>query len=377
MSKHISKIDKVLTGFSYAESRWARLGPYYAMFPMDFACSVISKYSKQGDLVLDPFAGRGSGTFAAAALARKTHGIEINPVGWLYSAVKLCPAPKRDVLRRLNEVIEISSQYSTEASSMGEFYICCFSLNVLCFLLAARKELKWKTDNVDSTLMAIILHYLHGKRGSSLSNQMPMAKSTSIQYSIDWWKSKGYFTPPNIDVLSFFTSRITWRYGRGRVDYSNRGHVVLSDSTTELKLLQSKCAESNTKIDLLFTSPPYYGVTNYHVDQWLRLWMLGGPDKPTVLGEKHKGRFNSMPDYEELLDVVFGECAKMLSNKAVVYVRTDYREFTLKTTKIALKKHFPDHKMTETFDFCTSKSQTELLNNTTEKVCEVDLLLQP
>jgi 23S rRNA G2069 N7-methylase RlmK/C1962 C5-methylase RlmI len=109
----------------------------------------------------------------------------------------------------------------------------------------------------------------------------------------------------------------------------------------------------------------------------LRLWLLGGPDKPTVLPEKHKGRFNSMPDYEELLDVVFGECAKILSHKGIVYVRTDYRKFTLETTKRILKKHFPNHTMFETLDFCTSKSQTELLNNTTVKVREVDLLLQP
>jgi hypothetical protein len=376
MSKRISKAVKVLSGFSYAESRWARLGPYYAMFPMEFACNVILRYSKQGDFVLDPFAGRGSSTFAAAALARKTHGIEINPVGWLYSSVKLCPAPKKDVLRRLNEIHEISSQYRKEASLMGEFYTICFSTDVLCFLLAARKNLNWKTDNIDSTLMAIMLHYLHGKRGDSLSNQMPMAKSTSMQYSIDWWKSKGYSIPPGIDILAFFNSRISWRYGKGRVDYSNRGHVVLSDSTTELKLLHNKYTESKTKVDLLFTSPPYYGVTNYHVDQWLRLWLLGGPDKPTTLSEKHRGRFNSMPDYEDLLDIVFGESAKMLSNKGVVYVRTDYRKFTLETTKNILKKHFPNHRMSETFDYCTSRSQTELLNNTVEKVCEVDLILR-
>ena len=377
MSKVILKMDKALSDFSCIESRWARLGPYYAMFPMEFACNVISRYSKRGDFVLDPFAGRGSGTFAAAALERKAFGIEINPVGWLYSTVKLCPAPKEEVLRRLNEILEISFQYLEVASSMGEFYLSCFSREVLCFLLSARNKLCWKTNSIDSTLMAFILHYLHGKRGSSLSNQMPMAKSTSIKYSINWWKRKGYSTPPDIDILAFFNSRITWRYEKGRFDYSNRGKVVLNDSTKELKVMRNKKARTSIKVDLLFTSPPYYGVTNYHVDQWLRLWLLGGADKPTLLSEKHKGRFNSMPDYENLLDVVFGECAKMLSNKGVVYVRTDYRKFTLETTKKVLLKHFPKHIMSETVDLCKSKSQTELLNNTTEKVCEVDLLLEP
>jgi len=375
MNKHISKIDKILNGFSYAESRWARLGPYYAMFPMDFACKVILNYSKQGDFVVDPFAGRGSSIFASAALARKTFGIEINPVAWLYSTVKLCPAPRKAVLDRLVEIIKISSQYDERAFEAVDFFKICFSHNVLCFLFAAREELSWKNNNVDSTLMALILHYLHGNRGSSLSNQMPMAKSTSINYSIEWWKNNGFNIPPEINVLDFFTSRIMWRYNKGRVDYSDRGHVILNDSVTELKSYYASTASK--KIDLLFTSPPYYGVTNYHVDQWLRLWLLGGADKPSILSEKYKNRFNSMQDYENLLDFVFGECAKSMSDKGNIYVRTDYRKFTLETTKKTLKKHFPNHKMSEIFDSCTKKSQTEFLNNTTRKVCEVDFILQP
>lgn len=377
MNENISGKEKILNGFSYAESRWARLGPYYAMFPMEFACNIISKYSKQGDFVLDPFAGRGSSTFAAAAMERKSYGVEINPVAWLYSAVKLCPAPKADVLSRLHEISEISFGYQDDALSMDEFYSICFSKNVLCFLLAARNKLNWKTDAVDSTLMALILHYLHGKRGSSLSNQMPMAKSTSVQYSINWWKGKGFVDPPEINIINFFTSRINWRYGKGEINYSKHSHVVLGDSTKDIKLLRDRYDGFNAKIDLIFTSPPYFGVTNYHVDQWLRLWVLGGLDKPTTLSEKHKGRFNSKPDYEDLLDSVFFESAKMLSDKGIVYVRTDYRKFTLEVTKKTLTKHFPNHKMTEKDSRSTSKSQTELLKNTTEKVHEVDILLLP
>ena len=105
--------------------------------------------------------------------------------------------------------------------------------------------------------------------------------------------------------------------------------------------------------------------------------MLGGLDKPTTLQEKHKGRFNSAKDYENLLDVVFGECAKMLSKKGIVYIRTDHRKYTLETTKSALLKHFPNHTMAEVNDFSTKKSQTEFLNNTTLKVREVDLILRP
>uniref|UniRef100_UPI000AE9AEE1 site-specific DNA-methyltransferase n=1 Tax=Treponema endosymbiont of Eucomonympha sp. TaxID=1580831 RepID=UPI000AE9AEE1 len=56
--------EQILKGHKTAESRWARFGPYYAMFPLDFAFSIIENYSKEGDYIIDPFAGRCSSVFA-------------------------------------------------------------------------------------------------------------------------------------------------------------------------------------------------------------------------------------------------------------------------------------------------------------------------
>src|SRR4029453_3610754 len=84
--------------------RWAALGPYYAMFPVEFAFRTILAHSKKDDGVLDPFCGRGTTIYAAAALARKGFGVEINPVGWIYGKTKLCPASHVCVLERLREI---------------------------------------------------------------------------------------------------------------------------------------------------------------------------------------------------------------------------------------------------------------------------------
>jgi len=246
---------------------------------------------------------------------------------------------------------------------------------VLRFLLAARECLDWKRDNVDTTLMAFILLYLHGKRGQSLSNQMPMTKSTSINYSLEWWKRKGLLDPPEIDVEAFFDKRFKWRYAKGIPNFTD-AKVVLGDSTVELPRLNNQ-ENHNREIKLLFTSPPYYGVTNYFIDQWLRMWVLGGPPEPSTLSEeKYKKRFGSKRDYEDLLDIVFNQCALAMSKNSTVYVRTDIREYTLETTRKILKKHFADYNYKEINSVCTKKSQTELLNNSTEKPSEVDIILQ-
>ena len=54
--------------FETAVGRWARMGPYYAMFPVDFAFRVVDRYARSNAPVLDPFAGRGTSVFAAAAI---------------------------------------------------------------------------------------------------------------------------------------------------------------------------------------------------------------------------------------------------------------------------------------------------------------------
>ena len=369
----LQQINNFLYSHSTAQSRWARLGPYYAMFPMKFAYDVIADYSKKGDYILDPFAGRGSSLFAGSSLGRITHGIEINPVGWVFSRVKLTPAPKEVVIQRVGEIYEQRENHVEQISLLPKFFNHCFSREVLLFLLAA-KNLNWKNDIVDTTAIAIILHYLHGKRGQSLSNQMPMVKSMSPQYSIDWWRKKGFDSPPDIDVLYFIKNRLDWRYNKGLPNYSD-SKIVLGDSTKELNIIYSQMKESNKKYSLVFTSPPYCGVTNYFTDQWLRLWLLGGADLPRTDICKYKKRFISTEDYTNLLDTIFKQCKQSLADKSTVFVRTDSREFTFETTKAILKRHFSDFKMNVVKSKCSTISQTELYTNSKEKPCEMDIIL--
>src|SRR5690349_2278867 len=140
------------------------MGPYYAMFPVEFAFDVVERYTKPDDAVLDPFAGRASSIYAAHALGRTGSGIEIHPVGWLYGTIKMKPATECRVLSRLQEIGRLSSLIPyDDLSSMSEFFKLCYSKDVLRFLVTARHTLDWKTSRVDGTLMAIILIYLHGK----------------------------------------------------------------------------------------------------------------------------------------------------------------------------------------------------------------------
>lgn len=357
------------------EGRWAHYGPYYAMFPLEYTYNVIEKYSNTGEIVLDPFAGRFSSNYVGACLGRNTIGIEINPVGWLYGKTKMHPAPLDKVLNRLSTIYHSRNDQVEAVLKMPEFYRICFCNDVLAFLLNARELLDWRRDNVDSTLMSFLMVYLHGKRGDSLSNQMQITKSMGMKYSIGWWKRKGLTTPPEINALEYLSKRINWRYAKGLPKFKTNNSTVLGDSTIMLNDINTLLKQE--KVSLLFTSPPYCGITDYHADQWLRLWLLGGPEQPSTIQEKYRNRFNNKEEYEELLSIVFAKCSKLMAKKSFVCVRTDARDFTLKVTKKLLKKYFPDYSFQSKVDTlkADSSSQTKIYGNKSSKPAEVDIIL--
>lgn len=368
--------EKIFKGFETAEARWARFGPYYAMFPLDFAFDVVEKYSKKGDYIIDPFAGRCSSIYAGGVLGRNSLGIEINPVGWLYGKVKLQPADKDKVVKRLVEIYNKRNYYNRTVEKMPEFYRICYCDEVLKFLLAARTHLNWKNDSVDATLMSILLIYLHGKLGEGLSNQMRMTKSMGMNYSVEWWRKNEMSTPPEINPYEFIHKKIEWRYEKGRPNI-NESAVILGDSSNELIKITERALVNDIQFSLLFTSPPYYSITDYHADQWLRLWLLGGSESPHSLKDKHRGRFINKKEYYDLLDNVFGLCAKMMNSKSTVYVRTDKREFTLSSTLEILNRHFPKHEVNiiEKPLKPGAKTQTMLYGNKSSKPGEMDIIL--
>lgn len=368
-----------LKGNSNAITRWATFGPYYAMFPIDFAFSVVEQYSKVGDYILDPFAGRCSSVYAGGVLGRNSLGIEINPLGWLYGTTKLSPAHKESVVNRLIDIYNRRNDYKEQAEQMPEFYHLCYCDEVLRFLLSARNNLNWRSDSTDATLVSILLVYLHGKLGEGMSNQMRQTKAMGYNYSINWWRKKGMFEPPKVNPLNFIMQKIEWRYAKGVPELSGDSAVAFGDATLELPQMVERAKQNKIKFSLLFTSPPYWSIVDYHADQWLRLWLLGEGEKPKSSGDKHKRRFNSKVDYANLLQTVFQTSAAVMKRNSTIFVRTDAREFTYQTTLNILKECFPKHQIREEKKPFSKRTQTELFNNTdtlpTEKYGEVDIIL--
>lgn len=347
--------------------RWLGVGPYYAMMPTTYVVGQIRRFTHPGETVFDPFCGRGTIPFAAAALGRSFFGIEIFPVGWVYAATKVNPSSSGRILKRLENLARVRPT-SLERS---EFFQMAYAPRVLRFLCAAREHLDWRKSPIDRTLMALILVCLHDKRGQGLSNQMRQTKAVHPDYAVRWWKHHRKTTPPDIDPVKMLSAKIEWRYAKETINATD-GEIFRGDCT---KIMPQRPQIRNVK--LLFTSPPYRGVTNYYVDQWLRNWLLGGPARPTSGKSSNMKRFASKDNYRALLQRAFQSAAEKLRPDAVILVRTDAREFTLQATEETLRTTFPNkHLVISKCPLQDRLSQTALFGDKQEKPGEIDLLLR-
>ena len=74
---------------------------YLASFPAALAHAFIARYSRPGDVVLDPFSGRGTTPLQASAEGRIGVGNDLNPLAHVLTAAKLQPPTSRELEARL------------------------------------------------------------------------------------------------------------------------------------------------------------------------------------------------------------------------------------------------------------------------------------
>jgi hypothetical protein len=362
--------ETTIPGPGSAIGRWLRLGPWYAMFPVEFAYETIQTHSKPGDRVLDPFMGRGTSLISAIALGRHATGIEIDPVAWVYASAKTDPAPLGRVLARLEQLRILTLTFKVK-EQLPEFFTWAFHPDVLRFLLTARKHLNWENSKIDRTLMAILLVDLHGKEETSFSNQMRQTKAMAQEYSIRWWQARDRM-PAQKNPVVLLKKKVEWRYAKGKPEFEAEARAIFGDSTKKLRY-----AATTGPYQLLMTSPPYFDVVNYNYDQWLRRWMLGAQPNPSYSSGKWRSKFSNRENYENLLTDVFAKAALVMAPDAHIVVRTDARSITFEATRSALETAFPNKILTVLDRPFENKTQTALFGDDGEKPGERDLVLTP
>jgi DNA methylase len=274
---------------------------YLASFPAALTHAFIARYSRRGDVVLDPFSGRGTTPLQASAEGRIGVGNDLNPFAHLLTASKIEPATPADTRIRLaalrlawasdaaawtalaDRVLADPSALVPRAGSRGGTgsglepvppeVIVAFHRRTLAQLLLVRTTLDLEKPT-DRFLAAAITGILHGKSASYLSGIMPNTFSMAPRYVRDF-AARTAFSSPERDVFDCLERKLVRLY-RQRPPTAP-GVALLGDARDVASRARTALRGRGLpdRARLVVTSPPYLRVVKYGYYNWLRTWFLG------------------------------------------------------------------------------------------------------
>jgi site-specific DNA-methyltransferase (adenine-specific) len=277
---------------------------YLASFPAALAHAFIARYSRPGDVVIDPFSGRGTTPLQACAEGRVGVGNDLNPFAHLLTASKTDPASAAESLTRLAALrlawnadaagwLELGNRVSRRPAhpasrvpragegrgpdardeTVPDEVALAFHPRTLGQLLFVRSTLRL-ADPTDRFLAAALTGILHGKSASYLSEVMPNTFSMAPRY-VREFAARTNFHSPERDVFDCLGLKLG-RLFRQPIP-PTRGIALLGDARDVAPRARAALRDAGRpdRARLVVTSPPYLRVVKYGYYNWLRTWLLG------------------------------------------------------------------------------------------------------
>jgi len=240
------------------------------MFPPHVPRVFIEWLTKAGDVVYDPFSGRGTAPLEACRLGRVGMGSDANPLAYVLTGAKVDPPTLNAVTTRLSYLKK--HQPRRRAGTVPDDVAMLYTSKVLRQLSWLRTVLD-VDDRTDRFVMATILGLMHanykpGSPARGLSISMPNTFSMAPAYVRRYISEHG-LEAPDVDVFEMVAAKANRMCLPG--EGASRGRAWLGDARTLDAL--------GAPAQLVFTSPPYLSVIKYGKYNWIRLWMLGREPK--------------------------------------------------------------------------------------------------
>src|SRR5512133_306715 len=248
---------------------------YRACFKPQLPRFFIERLTVPGEVVYDPFMGRGTTLIEAALLDRVPWGNDLNPLSAIMAAPRLHPPALNDIEERLRSV-----DLNRDVACPDELLVFYHptTLRSLCSLRAylLEKRKTGKDDYVDRWIALVALNRLTGHSpGVFAVYTLPPHQAVSVasQKRINQQRNQ---IPASRDVV-----RIILKKSRQLLaDVQNPATMeTLCRAGLKARILTGP-AEATTELPansvaLVVTSPPFLNIVQYAVDNWLRCWFVG------------------------------------------------------------------------------------------------------
>ncbi len=247
---------------------------YRACFKPQLPRFFIERLTQPGDVVYDPFMGRGTTPVEAALLGRVPWGNDINPLSLVFTAPRLRPPRLEAIAARLREIN--LADHDELPDDLLVFYhpdtlreVCSLKK---CFL---GRVSAGTFDATDAFIRMVAMNRLTGHSPGFFSvYTLPPNQAVSVEAQRKINQDRNQ-TPPRRDVPSLILKKSKQLLG----DVTPTVRQTLA-WVSPLAVLVNTRAEATPQIpsdsvSIVVTSPPFLDVVDYAQDNWLRCWFAG------------------------------------------------------------------------------------------------------
>jgi len=247
---------------------------YRACFKPQLPRFFIERLTVPGDLVYDPFMGRGTTLLEAALMGRVPCGCDVNPLSQFLVRPRLTPPQLTDITNRLAE-IPLQGEHHVSKDLLAFYHP--ETLQQICSLRAflLERQASGSLDSVDEWIWMVAINRLtgHSKGFFSVYTLPPnQATSARAQRKINERRNQ---SPPRRDVPGLVLKKSRQLLS----DCGESTRAILSRAMGKARLLTQPATKTpemaDNSIALAVTSPPFLDVVDYPGDNWLRCWFIG------------------------------------------------------------------------------------------------------
>ena len=238
----------------YNFQNWAnwlhRMSPYVGKIKPGMAHWLIKLASKSGDVILDPFCGVGTIPLESDFLGRKGLGVDLNPYAYAIARAKFNRLPMQKLIDFLDSIK--MDQIKVNLNDCSQFMKKFYHPQTLKEIIYLRNIfIKGKKHFLLGCLLGIIHGHRPGHLSAVTSLVIPFYPKTKSEYK---------------EVLPRLKNKIKRMYKDGFL-INTKSKIICADSR--------KLPLTNSSVDLVISSPPYFNTLDYVNDNRLRLEFLG------------------------------------------------------------------------------------------------------
>ena len=258
---------------------WHSLCSYHGKLKPSIAHFMISEFTSQGDVILDPLCGVGTIPFEACLQGRFGVGNDLSEMAYIVTKAKL-ERPLFDecnkVLATLTDYIKNNFDATFVNESIEKYKQFGFNGNITA---------------AEAMVYSCFLHVLHGNRPYALSRRShpltPYAPSGDYIYK---------------NVSEHIREKLTLTYNKGDFDHFVQGKAVFGD--------YSLLRDNPGTVDAIICSPPFADSIRFYMQNWMRLWLCGWEEEnykeaeSVFLDQRQKKNFDVYLPFFEMCSIV-------------------------------------------------------------------------